>query len=146
MGRKSKKKRECICITGSLCWTTETNTNIIKQLYSKQTNNSVVEVQEASCPSQWVNNQGMGRLWRADHPAPSLGRLGLIQVSSGNDWSRKWQPTPVFLPGRSHGQSSLVGYSPWSRKESDTTEHTHIRVLPESTLSVKHLKSLKIYQ
>ena len=35
---------------------------------------------------------------------------------------RKWQPTPVFLPGRSHGQWSLVGYSPWGLKESDTTE------------------------
>ena len=29
-------------------------------------------------------------------------------------WRRKWQPTPVFLPGESHGQRSLVGYSPWS--------------------------------
>ena len=36
-------------------------------------------------------------------------------------WSRKWQPTPVLLPGRSHGQRSLVGCSPWGRKESDTT-------------------------
>ena len=31
-------------------------------------------------------------------------------------WGRKWQPTPVFLPGKSHGQRSLVGYSPWGRK------------------------------
>ena len=37
-------------------------------------------------------------------------------------WRRKWQPTPVFLPGESHGQRSLAGYSPWGRKESDTTE------------------------
>ena len=35
---------------------------------------------------------------------------------------RKWQPTPVFLPGESHGQRSLVGCSPWGRKEPDTTE------------------------
>ena len=35
---------------------------------------------------------------------------------------RKWQPTPVFLPGKFHGQRSLAGYSPWGRKESDTTE------------------------
>ena len=33
--------------------------------------------------------------------------------------------TPVFLPGKSHGQGSLAGYSPWGRKESDTTKHTH---------------------
>jgi len=37
-------------------------------------------------------------------------------------WRRKWQPIPVFLPGKSHGQRSLVGYSAWGRKESDTTE------------------------
>ena len=37
-------------------------------------------------------------------------------------WRRKQHLTPVFLPGESHGQSSLVGYSPWSHIESDTTE------------------------
>ena len=44
-------------------------------------------------------------------------------------WSRKWQPTPVFLPGKSHGQGSLAGYSPWSGKQSDVTEHICIRYL-----------------
>ena len=39
-------------------------------------------------------------------------------------WRRKWQPTPVFLPGDSHGQRTLAGYSPWGRKESGTTEVT----------------------
>ena len=37
-------------------------------------------------------------------------------------WRREWQPTPVFLPGKFQGQRSLVGYSTWGRKESDTTE------------------------
>ena len=37
-------------------------------------------------------------------------------------WRREWQPTPVFLPGESHGQGSLAGYSPWGLKESDMTE------------------------
>ena len=39
-------------------------------------------------------------------------------------WSRKWKPTPVFLPGESHAQRSLAGYSPWGIKESDMTEVT----------------------
>ena len=39
-------------------------------------------------------------------------------------WRRKWQPPPVFLPGQSHGQRSLVGYSPWGHKESDMNEET----------------------
>jgi len=37
-------------------------------------------------------------------------------------WSRKWQPTSIFLPGKSHGQRSLAGCSPWCRKESDSAE------------------------
>ena len=44
-------------------------------------------------------------------------------------WRRSWQATPVFLPGESHGQSSLAGYSLWGCKELDTTEatqHTHM--------------------
>ena len=37
-------------------------------------------------------------------------------------WRRKWHPTPVFLPGESHGQRSLAGYSPWGHEESDMIE------------------------
>ena len=44
-------------------------------------------------------------------------------------WRKKWQPAPVFLPGKSHAQRSWMGYSPWGRKESDTLStaciHTH---------------------
>ena len=40
-------------------------------------------------------------------------------------WRRKWQPIPVFLPGKPHGWRSIVGYNPWGRKESDTTESLH---------------------
>ena len=46
-------------------------------------------------------------------------------------WRRKWQPTPVFMPGESHGQRSLVGYGPQGLKEMDmtkVTQHTHIRI------------------
>ena len=44
-------------------------------------------------------------------------------------WRRKWQPTPVFLPGESHGWRSLVSYSPRGYKESDTIERLHFHVL-----------------
>ena len=43
---------------------------------------------------------------------------------------RKWQPPPVFLSGKSHGQRSLVGYSPWGRKESDRTERLSTSTRP----------------
>ena len=39
-------------------------------------------------------------------------------------WRSDWQPTPVLLPGQSHGLRSLVGYSLWGHKESDMTKHT----------------------
>ena len=53
-------------------------------------------------------------VYNAETSVPS--RVGKIS------WRRKWQPTPVFLPGKSHGQRSLAGYNPWGHKESDTTE------------------------
>ena len=49
-------------------------------------------------------------------------------------WSRKWQPTPVFLSVESHGERSLVGHSPSGHKELDTAEHTHtyiVKLLPK---------------
>ena len=42
-------------------------------------------------------------------------------------WRRKWQPTPVFLPGKFSGQKSLAGYSPWGRQESDTSEQLTLK-------------------
>ena len=51
-------------------------------------------------------------------------------------WSRKWHPTPIFLPEKCHGQRSLVGYSPWGHKELDTTEHvsTHTHITNDTLL------------
>ena len=43
-------------------------------------------------------------------------------------WRRKWQPTPVFLPGRFHRQRSLTGFSPYGHKESDTTEQLSLEI------------------
>ena len=51
--------------------------------------------------------------------ACNVGDLGSIPRSG------RWQPTPVILPGKSHGWSSLVGYSPQGRKESDMTEQLY---------------------
>ena len=56
--------------------------------------------------------------------AGATGDTVSIPRSGRSPWRRAWQPTPVFLPGESHGQRSLVGYGPWGRKESDMTEAT----------------------
>jgi len=50
------------------------------------------------------------------------GRVRLSPWVRKIPWRREWQPTPVFLPGEFHGQSSLEGYSSWGHKESNTTE------------------------
>jgi len=48
-------------------------------------------------------------------------RPGFVPWVGKIPWRRKWLPTPVFLPGESHGQRNLVGYSPCGHKESDMT-------------------------
>ena len=53
--------------------------------------------------------------------AYKVGNLGSIPGSERSPGEGNGQPTPVFLPGKSHGQMNLVGYSPWDHKESDTT-------------------------
>ena len=66
---------------------------------------------------------GMATLIQSDqHPS----KQGKFAHSYAPLWRRKWQPTPVFLPGKPHGQRSLAGYSPWGRKESDMTEQRHL--------------------
>ena len=51
----------------------------------------------------------------------------IVQIRCCHTWPRRrqWHPTPVLLPGESHGQRSLVGCSPWGREESDMTERLH---------------------
>ena len=59
-------------------------------------------------------------------------------------WRRKWQPTPVLLPGESHGQRSLVGYSPRGRKESDTTKLLSTRAHTHTHTHTYHILSLEL--
>ena len=75
-------------------------------------------------------------------------------------WRREWQPAPIFLPGESHGQRSLAGYSPWCPKESDTTEwlstlccviwflESFLRFLVDREQIIKstHINNLSIFQ
>ena len=60
----------------------------------------------------WVSGKESACQCRRHRYHPWVGKI---------PWRRKWHPTPVFLTGKSHGQRSLAGSSPWSHKESDTT-------------------------
>ena len=55
---------------------------------------------------------------------PAMRETSVQSLDWEDPWRREWQPTPVFLPGESHGQRSLVDYSPRGHKESDTNEAT----------------------
>ena len=58
--------------------------------------------------------------------ASNAGDPGSIPGSGRSPGEGNGNPLPVFLPGESHGRRRLVGYSPWGRKESDTTERLHL--------------------
>ena len=53
---------------------------------------------------------------------PAMQETWVLSLGWEDPLRREWQPTPVFLPGESHGQRVLVGYSPWGRKQSDMAE------------------------
>ena len=61
-------------------------------------------------------------------------------------WSRRrqWHPTPVLLPGKSHGQRSLVGCSPWGPEESDTTDRLHFHALEKAMATHSSVLAWKI--
>ena len=75
----------------------------------------------------------MFHVFHVDFPGGSDGKSVCLQCGRPGfspwvgkiPWRRKWQPSPVLSPGKSHGWRSLVGYSPRGRKESDKTEQLH---------------------
>ena len=75
----------------------------------------------------WAWTKGLSSLMSVNILRP--GRPGHVSHklpgSIWSDWRRQWHPTPVLLPGKSHGWRSLVGCSPWGCKESDMTERLH---------------------
>ena len=85
----------------------------------------------------WPEVGGCGRE-AGQVPAPRVlfegfylgcGRTGFSPWVGKIPWRRKWQPIPVLLPRKFHGWRSLVGYSPWGHKESDTPERRHFTSL-----------------
>ena len=77
-----------------------------------------VSILTAMIVNRYINGaHDKGSAYKAKDP-------GLIPGSRRSKilWRKEWLPNPVFLPEEFHGQRSLAGYSPWDRKESDTTE------------------------
>ena len=83
---------------------------------------SFVENRRRGSVFQWIYNNIMIIIIRTDKCSLTFIRILLFLEHM---WRRQWQPTPVLLPGKSHGWRSLVGCSPWGHWESDTTEQLH---------------------
>ena len=109
---------ECICILVSL------HKKIIKTLFQGQVSKQVkwVGIYRHNCFSVYVTGQYkyIIKIYYVRHCSRHV-----ISPLSYPPQRKQWQPTPVLLPGKSHGWRSLVGYSPWGREELDTTERLH---------------------
>ena len=78
-------------------------------------------------PFTWAQDLGEFGGSDGEGSACDSARVGFDPLVGKIPWRREWQPTPVFVPGESHGQRSLVGYNTWSRKELEMTERLHVR-------------------
>ena len=88
----------------------------LKQVASRQMPRC--HLRDAHKTARWVSNKDSACQCRRHQINPCVKKI---------PWSRKRQPTLVFLPGKFHGQRSLAGYSPWGCKESDTSEYARTR-------------------
>ena len=82
----------------------------------------------------WLKNSKVSCLLR--------GRPGFDPWVGKILWRRKWQPTPILLPGKPHGWRSLVSYSPWGCKELDKTERLHFESIFWGSLFYMHAQKL----
>ena len=87
-------------------------------IYTGEDNGTPLQYSCLENPMEPGRLQSMGSLRVGHDWATSLSLFTFVH------WRRKWQPTPAFLPGESHGRRSLVGCSPWGHTASDTTEAT----------------------
>ena len=91
----------------------EGDTNSKRSMHPSVHSSTIYNSQGAFSMAQWVKNLPAMQ----EIQEPRIGSLGQVP------WRTEWQPTSVFLPGKSYGQRSLVGYSPKDHKDLDMTEH-----------------------
>ena len=118
--------------------------------FSRKVTGQLLDKLFSSCKWPWnrmihVKELGLPCWLRQERSCLQCRRPGFNPWLGKSPWRREQQPTPVFLPGESHGQRSLAGYSPWGHKELDTAEqltcthtHTHTHTHKElETLSLQ---------
>ena len=137
----------CRC---SRCESLTTNSEVVRETI---VNSEAKEMQLASFFSVMTSFL----LWASTHlgfPGDSDGKESACNARDPRfdpwvgktTWRRAWQPTPVFLPGESHGQRSLVGYSPWGHKESNMTEWLSTHTQPITNIFWQKKKKKYYFQ
>ena len=101
-----------------LCWTQQITTPLVLHMEKAMAPHSSTLAWKIPWTKEPGRLQSMGSLRVGHDWVTSLSLLTFMR------WRRKWQPTPVFLPGESQGRGSLVSCRLWGRTESDTTEAT----------------------
>ena len=96
-----------------------------KSRHCKQSNLSIyANIWRSSCPNSNTVGFFLHHFTKSEPLSPTEMR-NIYYPHYRNAWRRQWHPTPVLLPGKSHGRRSLVGCSPWGLWGSDTTERLH---------------------
>ena len=115
------QKFALISLAPSKSWATACE---LSDLNSNQKLELLVWETYSSFPAYEVEEETLGGGWDTCEWGQSFRTIKILTFRDfpGGLGRRQWQPTPVFLPGKSHGPRSLMGYSPWGHEDSDATE------------------------
>ena len=125
--RRHSRVTTGISATQSACWRRRRLFHLPRQVFQLLPNTCCTRLRrQQSCLGFFIQTLLTSGRRRRDQrgcgPLVGVGPGGSSGSAFPFPWKRKWQPTPVFLPGEFHGQKSLVGYSPCGHKELDMTE------------------------
>ena len=95
------------------------------KVWGRTTKNKYGEVGKHKLNEMGALNMKQKKWNKPDKSKKSSYGSALFKYECSLEQRRQWQPTPVLLPGKSHGRRSLIGCSPWGREESDTTERLY---------------------
>ena len=127
-GGRGTSRISCFIRFGAwVCIYTHTDTYIYIYIYGLPRSEKEPDCQSKRQSERWVWSLGWGDPRVEEIP-----------------WRRAWQPTPMFLPGESHGQRSLAGYSPWGCKESGMTEQLSLTPLNKTGVTFSNQTQLLI--
>ena len=125
--KTSSWSRQILLLVVIMIWKHRTIWDPQPHLLGKGIKKSIIKRSLFQCQKVHAESACQRRRHRRRKFNPRVGKI---------PWRRNWQPTPVFLPGKPHGLRSVAGYSPWGRKELDTTENAHTVSSMRNSISI----------